>query len=336
MKKRGLSHAGILGLCVFMLIFFLQVNGLPAQTTIKLKLGHQLSTNHPRHLASVKFADLVKERTGGRVQIDIYPAGTLGSEIEMGEALKIGTLDVSALGGPIFTNWVPQYAVFGLPFLFNSYKEAYAALDGPMGKKMEELALAKNFFILSHWDHGFRHITNSVRPIQTAADLKGLRLRTPEEFVNIETFKTLGAGVTPMPFGELYLALQQKVVDGQENPLGNIYHSKFYEVQKYLTLSGHIYANSILVFSKKSWDSLPNDVKTIMQKAGQEGRDLMRELIQKEETDLVKSLEKAGMVINRPSLDSFRSGVSPVYAKLEQRIGKDTINEMFKLLGRTR
>ncbi|HHY46783.1 MAG TPA: TRAP transporter substrate-binding protein [Firmicutes bacterium] len=308
------------------------VNAAPDK--LVFKLGHPLAVTHPRHLACQRFADLVKERTKGRVEIVVYPAGQLGDEIELGEAVQMGTIDFAEIGGPIFTNWVPQYAVFGLPFLFDSYQEAYKALDGPMGKKMEKLAEAKGFFILSHWDHGFRHITNNVRPIEKPSDLKGLKMRTPEEFVNIETFKALGCGVTPLPFGELYLALQQKVVDGQENPLGNIYYSKLYEVQKYLSLTSHIYANSILVTSLNTWKRIPKDIQEIMLQAADEAKGYMRELIQKDDEKLLKELKDKGMIINRPDTAPFREAVKGVYKNLEGRIGKDIIQEMLRELGK--
>lgn len=305
-----------------------------APAKITLKLGHPLAVTHPRHLASERFAELVKQGTSGRVEIAIYPAGQLGDEIELGEAVQMGTIDFAAIGGPIFTNWVPQYAVFGLPFLFGSYEQAYAALDGPLGDKMERLAEAKGFMILSHWDHGFRHITNKLRPIEKPSDLVGMKMRVPQEFVNIETFKALGSSAVAIPFGELYLALQQKVVDGQENPLGNIYYSKLFEVQKYLSLTSHIYANSILITSVNAWRRLPPDVQQVIAKAAEEAKLYMRQLIQEDDAKLIKELEKEGMVINQPDPAPFREAVKGVYTSLEDRIGKDVIEEVLRQVGK--
>lgn len=332
--KAVMKRMRVLSILLVVVLAFSMIGGpaMAAPKVIKLKLGHPLATTHPRHLAAVRFAELVKERTNGRVEIEVYPAETLGTEVELGEGLQLGTIDISVLGGPIFTNWVPEYAVFGLPFMFKSYKEAYATLDGPIGDKMIQLAEKKGFVILAHWDHGFRQTTNNVRPITKPEDLKGLKMRTPQEFVNIETFRAFGSSVTPLAFGELYLALQQGVVDGQENPLGNIYHSKLYEVQKYLSMTNHIYANSILVFSKRAWNSLPDDIKPVVKQAAIEARDYMRKLVQEEDKNLVKELEKQGMKVNYPDLAPFQAMAKGIYKNLEGRIGKDIINDTLEFL----
>jgi tripartite ATP-independent transporter DctP family solute receptor len=333
MKTISLRTRFVSAVLMFVLVVSM-VSGFAAaaQNPIELKLGHCLAVEHPRHVASLKFAELVKERTNGAITVEVYPAETLGTEVEMGEALQLGTLDVCALGGPIFTNWVPEYAVFGLPFMFESYEEAYAALDGPVGDKMIELAKPKGFVILAHWDHGFRQTTNNVRPITVPDDLKGLKIRTPQEFVNIETFKAFGSSVTPMAFGELYLALQQGVVDGQENPLGNIYHSKLYEVQKYLSITNHIYANTILVFGQRTWNSIPDEYKPVIQQAAIEARDLIRQLVMEEDTSLVNALSEAGMQVNYPDLAPFQAMAKDIYKSLEGRIGKQAIDDLTKFL----
>ena len=327
-SARRLVASILLGALVFV------VSGVASAGASRLtfRLAHPLAVTHPRHLASERFAELVRQRTDGRVEITIYPAGQLGDEIELGEAVQIGAVDFAVIGGPIFTNWVPQYAVFGLPFLFGSYEEAYAALDGPLGDRMKQLAEAKGFVLLSHWDHGFRHITNRVRPIEKPEDLRGLKMRVPQEFVNIETFKALGSSVVAIPFGELYLALQQGVVDGQENPLGNIYYSKLYEVQRYLSMTSHIYANSILITSTTTWRRIPADVRQVMLEAAEEAKVYMRQLIKEDDARLLKELEAEGMIISYPDLAPFREASKSVYTALQDRIGRDIIEEALKLV----
>jgi tripartite ATP-independent transporter DctP family solute receptor len=305
-------------------------NGKPA-TNQKLvyRLGHALPTDNPRHLAAVRFGDLVKERTGGRVEVTVYPSGQLGGEQQLAEAVKMGSLDFTA-NGPVFANYVPQYAVFGLPFLFKSYDEAYTAIDGPLGQKMNQLAREKGLFILSIWDSGFRQITTNGKPIAKPGDLKGLKLRTPEEFVNVETFKALGCNVVAMPFTELYLALKQHVVDGQENPLANIYYSKLYEVQKYLTITNHIYANSLLFTSLDTWNKIPKDVQEVMIGAAAESKIMMRKSIQEGDKQFLDELKAKGMIVNTPNIAPFREASRVVYKTLEDRIGKDVIEMAVK------
>lgn len=316
--------------------FLFCVSTITAAEVIKLKLAHSEPVEHARHLAALKFAELVKERTGGLIEIEIYPLETLGSEVEVGESLQMGTIDISAIGGPIFTNWVPEYGVFGLPFMFDDFKEAYAALDGPIGDKMIELAKEKGFIILSHWDYGFRNITNNVRPINVPEDLVGLKMRVPQEFVNIETFKGFGSSVSPIAFGELYLALQQGVVDGQENPLGTILYTKFYEVQKYLSMTQHIYANTVLIFSEKTWNSISDGNKILIRSAAQEARDYMRNIIMAEDKNLIQELEKQGMKINYPDLSKFKAKTPDIYKKIEERVGKKIIDDMIEFLDKYR
>ena len=293
------------------------------------KLAHSMAVDHPRNVAALKFAELVKERTGGKVEIVVYPNSQLGSEVQIAEAVKMGSIDFSALG-PAFANYVPESAVFGLPFLYGSYQEAYASIDGPLGKKMIPLSQEKGFFLLSIWDHGFRHVTNNIKPIEKPEDLKGLKVRTPEEFVNVETFKTLGCSVMAMPFAELYLALQQKVVDGEENPFGNIYYGKLYEVQKYLSLTSHIYTSTPLIANLNTWNKIPKDVQDIMLQAAEESKISMRKLIQEDENKLLSDLKAKGMIVNTPDLAPFREAAKPVYKNLEDRIGKDIIAEALK------
>ena len=323
-------------LCLLVAFLSVSVMGCSSKTdkpaTVEkkvYKLAHSMAADHPRNVTALKFAELVKERTGGKVEIAVYPNGQLGSEVQVNEAVKMGSIDFSAMG-PAYANYVPQYAIFGMPFLYASYQEAYASVDGPLGKKMGQLSQDKGFFLLSIWDHGFRHVTNNRQPIEKPEDLKGLKVRTPEEFVNVETFKTLGCSVMAMPFAELYLALQQKVVDGQENPFGNIFYGKLYEVQKYMSLTSHIYTSTPLIANLNTWNKIPKDVQDIMLKAAEESKLSMRKLVQDDENKLLAELKAKGMIVNTPNLAPFREAAKPVYKNLESRIGKDIIDEALK------
>lgn len=294
---------------------------------IVLKLGHNQSETSPRHLAAVKFAELVKEKTNGQVEVQIYPNETLGSEVEMVEAIQSGTLDLQVVGLPILTNWVPELGVFGLPFLFQNADEAYATVDGPVGQKLKALTDSKGFKLLSYWDLGFMQITNNKRPIQKPEDIKGLKMRLQQQFVDIETFKALGASVVTMPFSELYMALSQGVVDGEQNPVNGIYDAKFYEVQKYLTLSNHIYTSLAVIASRKTWDKLPANAQEAITAAAEEAKLVSRQETQKLEQTALDKLKAAGMQVNTPDLTAFQQAVQPVYSKVSDKIGAATIKE---------
>ncbi|UOF88636.1 TRAP transporter substrate-binding protein [Fodinisporobacter ferrooxydans] len=300
---------------------------------IVLKLGHGAATDNPRHLAAEKFAELVKEKTHGKVEVQVFPNEVLGSEPQMVDAVKLGTLDMALADTGIFASMSPKMAAINLPYLFKDYNSAYKVLDGPLGKDMAAPLEQNNIHLLAYWENGFREITNSKHPIHTPADLSGLKMRVPEIPVSVATFKALGTNPTPMAYGQLYTALQSKVVDGQENPLTNIYASKFYEVQKYLTMSNHQYSALPLVINKKKWDSFSPDIQKAIQDAANEARDYHRQLVQQQAKDLVSKLKAKGMVINTPDQAPFREATKDVYKQFADKIGSGFLKKLFAQAG---
>ena len=206
--------------------------------------------------APVKFAEVVKAKSNGRIEVQVAPSAQLGDDAAMVTALRTGALDISANSQGALANAVPEYAAFGMPFLFADLPQAWKLLDGPLGKELAEKSADKGMVVLGYWDNGIRHMTNSKRPITKPEDLKGLKMRTPPDAMTVDIMQALGAEAQQIKFAELYVALQQGVVDGQENPLVNIYASKLYEVQKYLSLTGHKYEMTPFLMSKRSWDRL--------------------------------------------------------------------------------
>ncbi|AEH50298.1 TRAP transporter substrate-binding protein [Pseudothermotoga thermarum] len=289
---------------------------------IKLRLAHVVNEKDIFHVAAVKFKELVEERTNGRVQIDIYPNAVLGDERTLLEGMQLGTIDMGVItNGPV-ANFLPEIAVFELPFLFANAQEAYAVLDGPVGKDLLKSLEKVNLKGLAYAERGFRNITNSKRPVRTPADLKGLKIRVMENPVYIDTFKALGANVIPMAWTEALTALQQGTIDGQENPIVVIHSFKLYETQKYLSLTRHTYAPALIIMSLKVFKSLPSDIQKIFEECAQQAAEYARKVNGENEERLLKELIDFGMQVTQPDLNAFREAVKSVYDKYSARFGK--------------
>ena len=206
---------------------------LAAQAQTKLTLGHGAAPGNPRHEAALKFAEVAKAKSAGRIEVQVAPSAQLGDDAAMVTAMRTGALDMSANSQGAVANAVPEYAAYGMPFLFTTSAQAFKLLDGPLGKELADKSAEKGLVVLGYWDNGIRHMTNSKKPIAKVEDLKGLKMRTPPDSVLVDIMQSLGAEAQQIKFAELYVALQQGVVDGQENPLMNIHASKLYEVQKH-------------------------------------------------------------------------------------------------------
>jgi len=230
-----------------------------------LRFAHQNSVEHPQGQGVKKFAELVEQKSGGKIKVRAFPGGQLGGDLQNVSALQGGTLDLMVLNAGLLVGIVKDFAVLDLPFLFNTPEEADAVVDGPVGKQLFEKLAPKGLVGLGYWELGFRNVTNSERPIAKLEDIQGLKLRVLQSPLFIETFNTLGANTVPLPFPELYTALEQKVVDGQENPVTVILDSKFAEVQKFLSLTRHIYNPQSVLISKRTWDKLSAEEKKIVQ-----------------------------------------------------------------------
>lgn len=304
-------------------------NAPSSDAKIVLKLGHGSATDNPRNIAAEKFADLVKKKTNGKVEIQVFPNEVLGSEPQMIDGVKLGTLDFALADSGVFASMSPKLSTINLPYLFKDYETAYKVLDGPIGQEMAAPLAQNNVQLVAYWENGFREITNSKHPVQSPADLNGLKMRVPESPVSVATFKALGTNPTPMAYGQLYTALQSKVVDGQENPLTNIYASKLYEVQKYLTLSNHQYSALPLVMNKKKWDSFSPDIQKAIQEAANEARDFHRQSVQQQAKDLVAKLKEKGMIINTPDQVPFRSATKDVNKQFVDKVGSDFLNKLY-------
>jgi tripartite ATP-independent transporter DctP family solute receptor len=279
---------------------------------VKLSLGHGAAPDNPRHLASVKFAELVKAKTNGRVDVQVSPSAQLGDDAAMVTQLRTGALDISANSQGAVSTAVPEYSAFGMPFLFTSLPQAWKVLDGPLGQELAQKSAAKGLVVLGYWDNGIRHMSNSKRPLLKPDDLKGLKMRTPPDAVTVDIMQALGAEAQQIKFAELYVALQQGVVDGQENPLMNIYASKLHEVQKFISLTGHKYEMTPFLMSKRSWDKLSEADRNVLKDAAKEATALQRKLSQEADEKLVSDLKAKGVQIDNVDKPAFQKATMKV------------------------
>ena len=296
-----------------------------------MKLG--IVTNKERSLTKglVKFGEIVEKETAGGIKVEVFSDGVLGGDRQTLEGLQMGTIHGTSVStGPIAA-FVPQFDVFDLPFLFKDKATAYRVVDGPIGQELLDKLPAVGMIGMNYWENGFRHLTNNKRDVKTMEDIRGLKIRTLESKVHVDTWKMLGANPTPMSFSQLYTALEQGVVDGQENPYGNVTINKFNEVQKYLTNTGHVYNASPFLISKKFWDTLSDKEKDIMKKAGKEARDYQRQLNEKEDQDSLAYLKEKGMKISDLSpgeKEKIVVALQPLYAQYSTILGKDLVDRL--------
>jgi len=293
---------------------------LPAQA-IDIRLGHVLAPSHSWHQAALGFATEVKEKTAGRVNFVLFPSGQLGNEKTMVEGLQIGSQGAAIIGSGSFQPIEPKFAITELPYAWTSSAQAYAAFDGELGDALARLAEAKNLIILSWWENGFRHLTNNRGPVRTPADLAGLKTRVTPDKIRLDSFTALGANPAPLAFGELYSALQQKVFDAQENPLSIIYTASFFEVQKYLSLTGHVWGPANLVVSKPVWNRISAADQQVIRAAAATWRDVQRKAISDSDAQFIAKLKEQGMVVNDVDKAAFVTAVAPIWQRYAATFG---------------
>lgn len=286
---------------------------------VVLKLGTTVNEEDSFQIAAEKFAELVNERTNGAYQIEIYPNGALGDEAAMLESLQIGTLDAAIITSGPFVNFVPEMGVLDMPFLFANNEQAYQILDGEIGQELLDKMSDANLKGLAYAERGFRNLTNSVRPVTSAADIAGLKIRVMENEVYTATFAALGVNAVPMAWSEALTGLQQKTIDGQENPVNVLHSYKLWETQKYVTMTRHAYASAIITMSQDVFDKLPADVQEIFKQAAQEAAETERAWVADNEAAQLQDLKDNGMeVVEEPDVDSFKAAVQGVYDSYPQ------------------
>lgn len=283
---------------------------------VNLKLGHAVNTTDGQHAAAVKMAELVKQRTNGDVEITIYPANQLGNDAAMINGARGGTIDIVSSGASNYNGIVANTAAMELPFVFRSAQHAYTVLDGPVGTGVLNELAPHGLKGLAYWENGWRAFTNNKRPVKTPDDLKGLKIRSTPNPYHIQAFKLLGMNPSPMAIAELYTALEVGTFDAQEHPINVTWSSKFYEVQKHLTVSNHVYSPLILAMNKAKFDSLPANYQQIVVDAAREAAKYQRDLNAQNAGKVVAELKKAGMqVVENVDMAPFQKIVSESIAK---------------------
>ncbi|GAB7054539.1 TRAP transporter substrate-binding protein [Paenibacillus naphthalenovorans] len=300
---------------------------------VEIKASHNDPESSPRHKGMQEFAKIVNEKSQGRIKVTIYPNGQLsnGNNQTMIEQLQTGTLQMATVSNIVFSSFEKKFGALSLPFLFSDRQKAYDVVDGPVGKELLDTLQAKGIHGVGYWEGGFRQITNSKKAISAPEDLQGLKIRVPEIKMYLSLYKMLGATATPMAFGEVFSALEQKVIDGQENPLVTIDASKFQEIQKHVTIWDYSWDALIVGFNKKFWDELDSEAKQIIEDAVKEAGKLERGLVAQGDIELIDKLTKEGMTVTKLTPEqkqAFRDKVSSVYKEVESEYTKELIDKL--------
>ncbi len=294
---------------------------------------------HPIVVGGDKFAELVKAKSGGKMEVKIFPGGVLGGDVQVLSAVQGGTIDMTSMNSGILQGQVKEFAIVDFPFLFGDAKEADAILDGPIGKTLADKLPEKGLVHLAYFDLGFRNVTNSKRPIRTIDDIKGLKIRVIQSPIYIDTFSALGANPVPMPFPEVYTALEQKTIDGQENPFTVIEANKFQEVQKNLAATRHIYNPQTMMISKKSWDKLTKDEQKVLLDAAREAQAYQRKFSRDAQDAALTSLKKGGMEYTElppAEVARIRVALKPVIDKYSANVGADFAKQTYGEIDKVR
>ncbi|WP_116082451.1 TRAP transporter substrate-binding protein [Tropicimonas sp. IMCC34011] len=290
---------------------------------VSLRLAHVVNEQDGFHVAAERFAELVSERTGGKIEVEIFPNATLGDERTLLEGMQIGSIDMGVItNGPV-SNFLPEMAVFELPFLFPSNEDAYEVLDGEIGQELLDRLETVNLKGLAYAERGFRNLTNSVRPVASPDDMGGLRIRVMENPVYIDTFRELGANAIPMAWTEALTAMQQSTIDGQENPVNVVHSFKLDETQNYMTMTRHSYAPAIFVMGQPAWNKVPEEAHDVLVEAARDASAHEREVNAEMEAQQLDELRERGMEIDlEPDLDAFKAQIQPVYDEYGEKFGE--------------
>jgi tripartite ATP-independent transporter DctP family solute receptor len=328
-----MKKVAMIGLSMIVLLFAANL-GCPGNVAgqakdLVIKVSHPGPPDHPWQVALKRYGELVEKRMNGKVKLEFYPNSQLsgGNERTMVEQLMMGTQQMALYPTSLASE---KLVVFGLPFLWSSRQKIYDACDGPLGQEVLKMHEPLRLKALAFWENGFRQITNNKRPIVTPDDMKGLKLRVPHTAQLLEAAKALGAIPVPITLGELYMALQQGTADGQENPVSSIYKSKYYEVQKYMTVINYSWSPMTLSMNKAFFDKQPAEIRQVLQEAAREVAPYGRQLIQDDDKQYTKKLEEAGMqvtVLTQAQIVPFREATKGVAAILEPRIGKELLEK---------
>src|SRR6187455_2292757 len=298
-----------------------------AHAQIEIKLGHVGEPGSLFQKSADEYAKRANAKLGAKAKVVVYGSSQLGSDEELVQKLKLGTIDM-ALPSTVMSSQVDLFGVFEMPYLVKDRQHMMRIEKELFWAKLAPEAEKKGLKVLAVWENGFRQITNSKRPIRTPADLAGIKLRVPGGKWRVKMFQAYGANPSPMKFSEVFTALQTGVMDGEENPFTQIYSAKFQEVQKYLSLTGHVYTPAYLTVGRTKWESIPADVRTILEDTAKETQAYVYETAAKDDGDLLGKLKAAGMQVNDVDKDAFIAASRPIYEEFGKEVAgaKDVID----------
>ena len=286
--------------------------GASAWAQTELQLGHDVEPGSLLAASTEEYAKRINTRLAGKVKVVVYGSSQLGGDKEMLQKVKLGTLDM-VLPSTVMSSEVDLFGIFEMPYLVKDREHMKRIEQAVFWPKLAPEAEKKGLKIIAVWENGYRNITNNKRPIKSPDDLKAIKLRVPEGKWRVKMFQAYGANPSPMKFSELFTALQTGVMDGQENPLTQIYSAKLQEVQKYLSLSGHVYTPSYLIVGTRKWAALPADIRKVLEDTAKETQAFVYETAAREETELLGKLKQAGMQVNEVDKDAFFAASKPIY-----------------------
>ncbi|MFN3415832.1 MAG: TRAP transporter substrate-binding protein [Caldimonas sp.] len=304
-----------------------------------IRFGYGLNEDSNQGRAVKLFAQEVEKASGGKMRVRAIGAAALGSDVQMQQALIGGAQEMMVGSTATLVGITKEMAIWDTPFLFNNSAEADAVLDGPVGQKVMDKLQEKGLVGLVYWENGFRNLTNNKQPVTKLEDLNGIKLRVMQNNVFLDSFKSLGANAIPLPFSELFTALETRAVDGQENPYNTILSSKFYEVQKYLTVTNHVYSPWIVLASKKWWDGLSQAERKVLLDAAVKSRDFERKDTREEAAKALAELRAKGMQVNELSpaeANRMREKLTAVHASIAEQVGRDLWAETQAALAKVR
>lgn len=305
-------------------IALLAVTALTGQALaadLVMKIGTVVSGEHPENVGALEIKRLIEERSDGAIEVRVFTDSQLGNQREMVEQLRAGALEMTWVTTGFFGSWVPEMGALEIGFLFKDREHSFRAFGGDLGTEVAAKVGEHGVELLGYFEAGMRHMTNSKKAINGPDDLEGLKIRTPKSNYHLRTVEMMGANATPMAFNELYTAMEQGVVDGQENPLSNIYNAKFSEVNDHLALTGHLHLTHMVLYSEDLWDAVSPEHQAIIRQAVLDAAVVQRAKVASDDAGLLAELEEQGMQVSRPDRDAFAAKVAPLRADAIEEFG---------------
>jgi tripartite ATP-independent transporter DctP family solute receptor len=310
---------------------------IPARAAVELKLTHPADVSHPVHIEADKMVRRIAERTNGEVKITLFPNNALGSPVETAQQTRLGAIDMILMNPANIESISKSVGVINIPYQFDGYEHAHRTLDTTARDWITQQLATAGFAWIANFEWGFRALSNSRRPVNTPADVQGLKLRVPPELAIKAAFEALGANTQTIAFQEVYLALANKTVDGQDNPIGTTFAAKFFEVQSHIALTRHIYASIMLAANPRAWQNkLDAAQRRIVSEEAATAGAAARKGVRDREEEQIATMQKAGVAITRPDVAPFRDKMAPAYDVLRKSLGDDTWNAWTKLVAAAR